>query len=258
MKTIALTREISDSIDRCELTHLQRLPIDLPRARSQHVVFEKILRKLGCEVQRIPEAHDLPDAVFVQDAALVFDEIAVLARPGAASRRPEVASLEEAIGPMRPIGRICAPGTLDGGDVAVIGRKVYVGLTPRTNREGAEQLAALLRPHGYSVEQVAVMGCLHLQTAVMPVADDTILVNRRWVDPGLFGEVECIDIDPDEPFAANALRVGRALVYPNTFPKTQAALEARGLRVVPVDLSELAKAEAGVTCCCILVPPLSR
>jgi len=258
MKSIALTREISDSIDRCELTHLHRLPIDLAKARAQHVVFEQILRELGCEVRRIQEAHDLPDAVFVQDAALVFDEIAVLARPGAESRRPEVAYLGEAISPLRPIGRIDHPGTLDGGDVVVMGKNVFVGQTPRTNREGAEQLAAILRPHGYSVESVPVTGCLHLQTAVTPVADDLILVNHRWVDPGLFGDISCIDVSPDEPFAANALRVGRTLVYPNTFPKTQSLLEARGLHVVPVDLSELAKAEAGVTCCCILVPPLSR
>lgn len=257
MKTIAFTREISDSIERCELTHLDRLPIDLPRARAQHVAFENALRELGCEVRRIPDAHNLPDAVFVQDAVLVFDELAVLARPGAVSRRPEVESVGVEIGRLRPIARIVAPGTLDGGDVLVLGRNVFVGQTPRTNRVGVEQLAALLKPHCYTVTPVPVIGCLHLQTAVTAVAEDVILANRDWVDPTIFGKVEILDVAPGEPFAANVLRVGNSIVFPNIFPLTQAVLESRGLRVVPVDLSELAKAEAGVTCCCVLVPPLS-
>jgi dimethylargininase len=252
---IAFTREVSRSIDRCELTHVSRLPIDLDRARAQHAAFERTLSELGCDVRRLPPAPDLPDAVFVQDTAVVLDEVAVLARPGAESRRPEVVSVGGALEPLRLLKRIEPPGTLDGGDVICVGRIVYVGQTARTNADGARQLGDLLRPFGYSVRPVPVTGCLHLQSAVTPVADRGLLVNRAWVDPAAFGEVELIDVHPAEPFAANALEVGGTVVYPRGFPRTQSRLAARGLQVVTVDLSELARAEAGVTCCCLLVPP---
>ena len=251
---IAFTRDVSPSIVRCELTHLSRAPIDLDRARAQHRAYEAAITSLGAPVRRLPDAPDLPDAVFVQDAALVFDEVAVIARPGAASRRAETESVAAALRPFRPLRFIESPGTLDGGDVAVLGRSVFVGQTARTSGAGARQLATILSPFGYTVTPVAPTGCLHLQTAVTRVADRVILVNREWVDPVVFGDVEVIDVDPAEPFAANALRVGDALIYPDNFPRTRARLEARGLRVVPVDVSELAKAEAGVTCGCLLVP----
>lgn len=251
---IAFTREVSPSIVRCELTHLTRAPIELDRARAQHRAYEAALASLGCVVRRISVTPDLPDAVFVQDAAFVFDEVAVIARPGAVSRRAETASVAAALGRHRPLRAIEPPGTLDGGDVLVLGRSVFVGQTARTNADGARQLAAILTSFGYTVTPVAPTGCLHLQTAVTPVADGTILVNRAWVDPAVFAEVEVIDVDPAEPFAANALWVNEALIYPNSFPRTRDRLEVRGLRVVPVDMSELAKAEAGVTCCCLLVP----
>jgi dimethylargininase len=251
---IAFTREVSPSITRCELTHLAREPIDLDRARAQHRAYEAALTSLGCTVRRLPETPDLPDAVFVQDAALVFDEVAVITRPGAESRRAETPTVAEALAAHRPLRFIEAPGTVDGGDVLSLGRSVFVGQTARTNADGVRQLGRILGPHGYTVMPVTPTGCLHLQTAVTPVADGVLLVNSAWIDPKVLGNVEVIEVDPAEPFAANALRVGDALVYPDCFPRTRARLEAGGFRVVPVDVSELAKAEAGVTCCCLLVP----
>jgi dimethylargininase len=255
VKTIAFTREVSASINRCELTHVARSPIDLERARAQHDAFEQALTQLGCEVRRLPDADELPDAVFVQDAAIVFDEVAIIARMGAKSRWPETASVAEALSTYRPLRFIEPPGTIDGGDVVVIDRRVYVSQTSRTNHDGARQLAHFLRPLGYDVELVPVNGCLHLQSAVTPLSDDLVLANRRWVDPRAFDPANVIEIDPEEPFAANALRVGDALIYPTAFPRTWTRMERRSLRIVRVDMSELAKAEAGVTCCCILVPP---
>src|SRR5688572_29484443 len=167
---IALTREVPPSIVHCELTHLARTPIDLARAREEHAAYEAALATLGCEVRRIAPAPELPDSVFVEDAALVLDEVAVLMRPGAASRRDEVGSVAGALAPYRPLLRIDAPGTLDGGDVLRSGRRVYVGQTPRSNAEGCRQLQALLAPYGYDVRAVAVQGCLHLKTAVTEVA----------------------------------------------------------------------------------------
>jgi len=251
---LALTREVSPAIDRCELTHLSRQPVDLELARAQHVAFEQMLVQLGCTVRRVAPAPDLPDAVFVQDAALVFDEVAVVTRPGAESRRAETTTVAAALQSLRPCRFIEPPGTLDGGDVVCLGRSVVVGRTARTDAEGGRQLAALLRPFGYSVRTVTPTACLHLQTAVTPVGDRLLLVNREWVNASEFGDVEMIDVDPAEPFGANALRVGDTTVYPAAFPRTRARLEARGLKLVTVDMSELAKAEAGVTCCCILVP----
>jgi len=250
---IAFTRDVSPSIDRCELTHLAREPIDLDRARAQHRAYEKTLARLGCEVRRLPDASELPDAVFVSDTAVVLDEVAVIARPGAESRRPETASVAAALAPLRPLRHIELPGTLDGGDVIRIGRIIHVGQSGRTNAAGIEQLRDWLRSFGYEVRGVPLSGCLHLQSAATPVADRVLVVNREFVDPSAFGDVEVIDVDPSEPFGANALWLGHAIVYPNDCPRTRDRLVARGLRVVTVDVSELAKAEAGVTCSCLLV-----
>lgn len=251
---IALTRAISPSIVHCELTHLARTPVDLERARAQHDAYETAIAKLGCEVRRLPEAPDLPDAVFVQDTAIVFDELAIIVRPGAESRRPEVASVADALREFRPLQFIEPPGTLDGGDVICVDRNVWVAVSGRTNAVGVRQLSDRLRPFGYVVRGVPISDCLHLQSAITRVADCIMVVNRRWVDPSAFRPMEFIDVDPSEPFAANALRVGNSIIYSTAFPRTQERLEARGIRVVPVDMSELAKAEGGVTCCCVLVP----
>ena len=255
---IAFTREVSPSIAHCELTHIARMPIDLDRARAQHLAYEAALASLGCTVRRLHETPDMPDAVFVQDTALVFDEVAIIARPGATSRRPETASVAEALAPVRPLRFIESPGTLDGGDIVCLGRWVFVGQSARTNIEATHQLAEILMPFGYTVTVARPTGCLHLQSAATVLldrpGDRVLLVNPAWIDPGVFGRVDVIGVDPAEPFAANALRAGDALIYSDQFPRTRSRLEAHGFRVVPVDVSELAKAEAGVTCCCLLVP----
>ena len=249
---IALTRAVPPSIVRCELTHLARAPIDLDRARDEHAAYEAALAALGCAVRRIAPAPELPDSVFVEDAALVLDEVAVLTRPGAASRRAEVASVAAALGEYRPLLRIEPPGTLDGGDVLRSGRRVWVGRTPRSNAAGCQQLRALLAPHGYDVRAVAVQGCLHLKTAVTEVADDTLLLNPEWVDRATFGAYALLEVDPGEPFAANVLRVGDAVLCAAAHPRTRERLSAAGVETHGVEVGELAKAEAGLTCCSLI------
>lgn len=251
-RTIALTREVSSMLARCELTHLDRQAIDPDRARAQHRGYEECLRALGCEVRRVPPAPDLPDAVFVEDAAVVVDEVAVVTRPGAPSRRDEVGSVAEALATHRPLARIEAPGTLDGGDVLVVGRRVFAGLSTRTNEDGIRQLARALAPHGYDVRPLPVARCLHLKTAVSRVAPRTVLLNPDWVDAREFAAFDRIAVHPDEPWAANALCVGGRVVHPQAFPRTRERLAARGLDVRAVDVSELAKAEGGVTCCSLV------
>ena len=250
---LALTRAVPPAIVRCELTHLAREPIDVARAAAQHERYEEALARLGCTVQHLPEEPELPDSVFVEDTAVVLDEVAVVARPGAASRRPEVASVAPALACHRRLVCIEAPATLDGGDVLRVGRDVYVGLSGRTNADGVRQLSDLLAPHGYRVAGVPVGGCLHLKSAVTAVDDDTVLLNPDWVDASWFLRAKRIEVHPGEPFAANALRVGDALLYPAHAPRTRARLGAAGFRVESVDVSELAKAEAGATCCSLIV-----
>lgn len=250
---IAFTRALSPRIAECELTHLDRSPIDLATAHAQHHAYERLLTTLGCEVRRVMPAPELPDSVFIEDTAVVFDDVAVITRPGAASRRAEVAAVEEALTPLRPIVRIVAPGVLDGGDVFHVGRRVFVGRTTRSNDVGSAQLRAELAPFGYSVTVVDVTGCLHLKSAVTALDDGTVLLNPAWVDVRAFAPLDAIAVDPAEPMAANVLRVGDALVHGEAYPLTRARLEARGYRVHPVPASEIAKAEGAVTCCSLVL-----
>jgi dimethylargininase len=250
---IALTRPVSASIVSCELTHLDRRPIDLDLARAQHCHYEEALAALGCEIQRLPEAPDLPDAVFCEDAAVVLDELAIITRPGAASRRPEVDSVAQALGRYRRLVTIKAPGTLDGGDVLCVDKTLYVGLSQRSNRAAIKQVRDLLAPLGYAVRSVPVQGCLHLKSAVARVAEDVLLINRDWVDGDAFCKMDQIDVDPSEPHAANALLIDGAVICAAAYPRTRKRLEERGIAVHTVDVSELAKAEGAVTCCSLIV-----
>ena len=250
---IAITRKVSPSIVRCELAFLDRRPIDAARAAKQHEDYERCLARLGCRVVSLPAEPDLPDSVFVEDTAIVVDELAVVTRPGAESRRAETASIVRALEPWRRVSAIEPPGTLDGGDVLRLGRRVVVGLSRRSNRDGLEQLRALLAPHGYTVDGLSVSGCLHLKSAVTQVAPETVLLNPAWVEPAAFDRYERLEVDPAEPYAANALLIGTGAIYPTAFPRTAARLERAGVGLVQTDVSELAKAEGAVTCCSLIL-----
>jgi dimethylargininase len=249
---LAIMRPVSSRIARCELTHLPRVPIDYETARAQHEAYGRALESAGCRILSLPEEPDLPDSVFVEDAAVVLEEVAVLTRPGAASRRREVDSVAEALAPHRPLARIAEPGTLDGGDVLAMGRTLYVGLSRRTNREGIEQLSALVSGRGFSVRAVEVTGCLHLKSAVTAVGPETLLLHPAWVGGDAFQPYRRIEVDEREPYAANALRIGERVIYPASFPRTRERLERNGVAATEVDISELQKAEGAVTCCSLV------
>jgi dimethylargininase len=244
----AITRPVSPSINQCELSFHDRQPIDIKRATDQHSAYEQLLSELGVRVVRLAAEPDLPDAVFVEDPAVVVDEVAVISRMGAASRRPETKSLAEALSLYRPLEYLTQPATLDGGDVMSIGRTLYVGLSARTNRDGVEQLTNLLRAYDYSVQPIEVTGCLHLKSGCSYVGQDAVLVNRSWIDSRELQTFDLIDVPDAEAAAANALLVNDVVILPSSFPMTRALLERRGFRVMSLDLSELQKAEAGVTC----------
>lgn len=254
MALIALTRPISPAINECQLTHIDRIPIDAARAEEQHAMYQQALTQLGCQVERIEATPYLPDGVFVEDTVVVVDELAVITRPGVESRLAETFTVAQAMERHRTLAWIEAPGTLDGGDVLRIDRTLFVGAGQRSNPEGIHQLQRLLEPHQYEVQPVAIRDCLHLKTAVTQVAGGTLLINPAWVDPASFAGFRLIECDPGEPFGANALRVGDAVLYAAAWRRTRERLERHGIRVVSVDASELAKAEAGVTCCSVVFP----
>lgn len=248
-----MTRQISDALAECELTHLSRVPIDLNLARAQHAAYERALADSGYRIERLPSGVDMPDAVFVEDTAIVFAEVAIITRPGAASRRGEVAAVAEALARYRDLRRIEPPATMDGGDVLVAGRHVFVGLSSRTNREAVRQLRRLLDPFDYTVCEVAMENCLHLKSAATLVADGVLLVNPLWIDEAAFTGFDFVRVDPSEPSAANALRLRDRVIFPSAFPLTARRLRARGWRVDLVEAGELAKAEGAVTCCSVLI-----
>ncbi|MDQ3039101.1 MAG: arginine deiminase family protein [Pseudomonadota bacterium] len=250
----AITRKVSPALAGCELSFVPRSSIDIALARRQHAAYCRALESLGCDVIELPPLPGYPDSVFVEDVALVFDEVAIATRPGAESRRGEGEAVHEVLGRLLPLLRIKAPGTLDGGDVLCVGRRVFVGISARTNDAGRAQLRDMLAPHGYTVEAVATRECLHLKSAVTLVSDDTLLVNPAWlVDASPFAGYTKIEVHPEEEHAANAVRIDDALLYPDCFPKTLAKLRAQGLNVTTVDVSELQKAEGAVTCCSLLL-----
>lgn len=251
---IAITREISPRFAECEITHIERTSIDLDLAHHQHHAYVHALRELGCQVTELPAEADLPDSVFVEDTAFILPEVAVITRPGAESRKPETDSIIRALTPLTRLVCVQEPATVDGGDVLVLGKKICVGLSTRSNQEAVDQLNDLLSEYGYSVIGVALRDCLHLKSAVSRVDDKALLINRSWADPAYFESFDLIDVDPSEPHAANCLPVGGFIIFPSAFPKTAAKLEDRGFQVIRLDVSELAKAEGAVTCCSLILP----
>lgn len=248
----AITREVSPALAGCELSFIARDAIDVNGARAQHAAYQRALEVLGCRVVVLPAEPALPDSVFVEDVAIVLDEVAILTRPGAASRRDEVASIGAALRRHRPVLAIAAPGTIDGGDVLCLGRTLHVGQSARSNPDGLAQLGALLAGYGYAVNGVPTRSCLHLKSAVTQLDDETLLLQPQWVDRDRFAAFRIIETDPAEPHAANVVRVGDALLMPANFPRTQQRLIDAGYKVVAVDVSELQKAEGAVTCCSLL------
>jgi dimethylargininase len=248
----AITRAVSPAITRCELSFIDRQPIDLARAREQHQAYEVLLAKLGARVISLSPEPDLPDSMFVEDPAIVLDEIAVILPLGAASRRGETPSLAQELSKYRKLAYVQLPGTIEGGDVLRIGRKLFVGLTKRSNAEGIRQLTEIVKPHGYEVIPVPVSSCLHLKSAVTCIAENTLLANRAWFDTAPFAGYEWIDVDPSEPHAANALALGGTILVPASFPRTRGRLACLDYRVTTLDISELQKAEAGLTCSSLL------
>lgn len=242
---IAITRGVARSIQHAQLTHLEWQRIDYLLAAAQHREYCRLLASLGCHVVSLPADDAYPDCVFIEDTAIVLDEIAVITRPGAETRRGETRAVADALETYRPLVHIEAPATIDGGDVLVLDDRIFVGLSSRTNEAAIGQLRYHTRRE---VIPVTVDGCLHLKTAVTRVAKDALLLNPDFIDARVFEGWKLISVDPAEPMGGNGLLVNGAVIYPEELPKTRARLEGAGIDVRTVPQSELAKAEGGVTC----------
>jgi dimethylargininase len=248
----AFTRAVSPRLPECALTHLGRQPINAARAADQQAEYEQALRDAGFDVVRLPDLPNDPDAVFVEDTAILLGEHAIITRPGAASRAGEIYSTADGLKSHFTVHFLSA-GTLDGGDVLRIENTLYVGQSSRTDAAGTQALEAIVSPLGFWVVPVELDRCLHLKTAVTFAGLDdqgvpTILVNPDWIDPAIFTGTEPLFVPEDEPFAANVVLAGDRLIMAAGSPATAALLRDCGFTVVEVDLSELQKAEAGGTC----------
>ena len=248
----AIVRRPSPALRDCALTFLERQPINFANAEAQHRAYVAALRQLGVEVLELDAEDQLPDSVFVEDTAIVLDELAVITRPGIATRQPETASIDAALRRFRPLVTIEEPGTIEGGDVLRIGRTLFVGQTARTNAEGTRQLAEAIADHGYDVVSVVPNGCLHLKSAVTYAGRETVLLNPDWIDVDLFARWQCIPVPPEEPSAANVLLVNDTVHVAASAPATRRKLTALGFETAVLDTSEFEKAEAALTCLSLL------
>ncbi len=248
----ALTRKIGPNISHCELTFVSREPISAEKAIAQHHLYQQKLTELGVQVISLPLLPDHPDGVFVEDTAIVLPEIAVITNMGAESRRAEVKTIEDELRSYRPLKHLNPPATLDGGDVLKIGNTFYIGLSKRTNHHAVFQIQELFQSFGYKVRAVEVNGCLHLKTGCTYLGKNMILINPLWVDANQFSSYEIISVTDEEPFGANSLLIGDTLLYSASFPRTRERLAQKGVLIEAIDISELEKAEAGLTCMSIV------
>jgi dimethylargininase len=249
---IALTRPVSATFADCELETLDRQPINVAKAAEQHAAYERCLSELGAQVVPLPELPELPDSVFVEDHAVVVDEAAVLTRMRSETRRREAATIAGALSQYRPLRTLREPATLEGGDVMRARSRLFVGVSSRTNRAGVLQLRAELDPLGYSVHPVAVSGCMHLKTGCCYLGDEVVLANCAWIDISALAGLRILEVAANEPFAANVIVIGGTVLMPSNAPETSAQLSKAGWKVRTLEISELMKAEAGLTCMSIL------
>lgn len=247
----AITRAVPASLAACELTFVDRAAIDLQRARAQHDAYVNALRRHGVEVSELSADDTLPDSVFVEDPVLVLDEVAIALPMGAASRQHESAALLKEIARYRDIVSMAGPGSVEGGDVLRVGRELYVGLSRRTDLAGVASLRQTVARYGYVVRPVRINGCLHLKTGCTRVGD-RFLVNPSWIDTADLAPASLLRVAPGEPFGANTLSIGSAVLTMASCPGTAELLEGEGFRVEGVDIGELQKAEAGLTCLSIV------
>jgi dimethylargininase len=247
-RLVAITHVPSPRLEQGERTYVEHGAIDVALARRQHGAYEDALRACGARVVRLAANRELPDCVFVEDTAIVLDEVAVMMSMGAETRRAEPPAIEAALRDYRQIERVELPATIDGGDVVLSGRTLFVGESPRTNAAGIAALRHVVSRYGYEVAGVPVRGCLHLKTACSALPDGSLLVNSAWIESKPLGSRRLVRVPEPEPWAGDVLVIGECIIVSDAFPRTAELLRQMGWHVIPVSVSEFAKAEGGVTC----------
>ncbi len=245
---IAVTNRISPRFTQCLTSITPRPLIDLALARSQHAQYRSWLVSLGVELIHLEVNQDLADGVFVEDTAVITPELAVITPMGASERAKEPKAIAAELAKHRELHIINPPAKLEGGDVLRMGRRIWVGLTRRSNRAGIEALRSALAPKGYSVEGISLRGCLHLKSAVTPLDEKSLLLNPAMVEPGHFAGYEIVQVHPAEPYAGNVLNVGGAVLANAAYPRTMEILDGMGYAVSAINISEFMKADAALTC----------
>lgn len=250
---LALTHVPSPRMELGQRTYVGRAPIDHVLAAREHRDYCRLLRECGADVRILDVNRELPDCVFIEDTAVVLDEVAVLASMGTESRRAEPAGVEPELRKHREVRRVEQPAMLEGGDVLRVGRTLLVGLSSRTNRAGVAALGEIARPFGYGVVAVPVRGCLHLKTACTALDDRRLLVNPAWLDLHALQGFDLLRVPEEEPWGANVARIGDRVGLSADHVRTAETIRALGFEVRTIDLSEFAKAEGGVTCLSLLL-----
>lgn len=250
---LALVRRPAGDLSSHERTHVPATHVSLEAALEEHAAYCTALEGLGVEVRHLEPLPEHPDAAFVEDAALVLDELAVLPIAGAPSRRGESASVRAALAPLRPLVALEPPTTLDGGDVLRVDDTLYVGWSSRTNHAGLRALAHLVLEEGLRVKAVEVRAALHLKTAASDLGQDRLLVDPRHLNLERVRDHELLHVPPGEPQGANVLRIGEHVLLSDSAPRTAELLDSAGLTVHPLPLATFERMEAGPTCLSILV-----
>jgi dimethylargininase len=244
----AIVRGVSRRIAACELTYRTREDINFEKATMQLERYCDLLRKWGVDLMPLVASDTHPDCCFVQDTAVVLDEVCVIASMGAPSRHGEVSEVERLFSPLRKVLRILPPATLDGGDVVQFGKRLFVGLSSRTNARGIAALEKIVEVLGYSVVPVAVTGGLHLTTGCGIVNDETVLLNPRWIDATAFRDLRQLHVPEQEPWAANTIRVDDHLCVEYEAPRTIDLVQPYAGSIDTLDISEFRKAEGSLSC----------
>jgi dimethylargininase len=244
----AITRGVSRKIEACELTYRCREGVDYEKAATQLERYCDLLRNWGVNLMPLAASDSYPDCCFVQDTAVVLDEVCVIASMGAPARVGEVSEVQKLIAPFRKTRRIFSPATLDGGDVVQFGKRLFVGLSSRTNARGISALSRIVEAWGYTGVPVAVNGGLHLTTGCGIVNDETVMLNPRWLDASAFKGLRQIHVPEAEPWAANTIRIGNAVCLEEGAPRTIELVEPYCGKIDTLDISEFRKAEGSLSC----------
>jgi dimethylargininase len=235
---------------------MEREPIDYELALRQHEKYCDLLRRHDVEVIRLCDSISCPDCCFVEDTAIVVDEVAIITSMGVASRRDELPAVATELAKYRRLVYISPPATIEGGDVLQRGRTIFIGLSTRTNLQGIKELKQILEPLGYCIVPVEVRGSLHLTTACSLIDDETVLLNPRWANPEAFKRLNIIETPEGEDWAANTMRIRNVICLEAAFPRTAQRVQKYHPRIELLDISEFRKAEAGLSCLSIIFPPI--